>query len=93
MSIFLTASSFGYSKLLSSDREKAIESYFLKDFNSGSFIAVNGCKSPEVNKNSDNVRVLRNFLIEFDKMPLEEQRGYMDRLGIPYSAVVFSGSK
>lgn len=40
-----------------------------------------------------NVIKLRNFLIEIDSMPIEEQRPYMDSLKVPYSAVVFSGSK
>jgi hypothetical protein len=35
----------------------------------------------------------RNFLIEMDYGPLPEQLAYADKIGLPYSAVVFSGNK
>lgn len=35
----------------------------------------------------------RNFLIEMDQGPLAEQLAYIKKLGMPYSAVVFSGGK
>jgi|SRR5581483_10813918 len=35
----------------------------------------------------------RNFLIEVDYGPLKEQKAYIDKLGLPYSACVFSGNK
>lgn len=35
----------------------------------------------------------RNFLIEMDYGPLPEQLAYIKKLGMPYSAVVFSGGK
>jgi hypothetical protein len=40
-----------------------------------------------------NVTKLRSFLLELDSLPICEQRPYMDSLKVPYSAVVFSGSK
>jgi hypothetical protein len=35
----------------------------------------------------------RSFLVEVDYGPIEEQLVYLKRIGIPYSALVFSGSK
>lgn len=35
----------------------------------------------------------RNFLIELDVGPLAEQLAYIKSIGVPYSAVVFSGNK
>lgn len=40
-----------------------------------------------------NCKAFRNFLIELDVGPLNQQRDYIHRLGMPYSAIVFSGSK
>lgn len=40
-----------------------------------------------------NCIAFRNFLIEMDYGPLEEQLAYADKIGLPYSAVVFSGNK
>ncbi len=40
-----------------------------------------------------NVVKHRTFLIEFDTMPVDDQLMYMEDLGVPYSAVVFSGNK
>lgn len=74
-------------------RAEVIETMFLKDYQEGSFLAVNGCAQSGINKQSDNVNTLRNFLIEFDKMTLETQIPFMESLGIPYSACVYSGGK
>ena len=35
----------------------------------------------------------RNFLVEMDHGPLPEQLAYANKIGLPYSAVVFSGNK
>lgn len=40
-----------------------------------------------------SVTAYRSFLIEMDYGPLAEQLAYADKIGLPYSAVVFSGSK
>lgn len=40
-----------------------------------------------------NVTAYRNFLVEMDYGPLPEQLAYAKAIGLPYSAVVFSGSK
>lgn len=40
-----------------------------------------------------NCTAFRNFLIEMDYGPLAEQMAYADKIGLPYSAVVFSGNK
>jgi len=40
-----------------------------------------------------NCTAFRNFLIEMDYGPLNEQLAYADKIGLPYSAVVFSGNK
>lgn len=40
-----------------------------------------------------NCTAFRNFLIEMDYGPLAEQLAYAKAIGLPYSAVVFSGNK
>lgn len=40
-----------------------------------------------------NCYKFRNFLIEMDTGPLAQQLDYIKRLGMPYSAIVFSGGK
>lgn len=40
-----------------------------------------------------NCTAFRNFLIEMDYGPLPEQLAYAETIGLPYSAVVFSGNK
>ena len=40
-----------------------------------------------------NVTAYRNFLIEIDDGSLKEQKQYIDDIGMPYSACVFSGNK
>jgi hypothetical protein len=40
-----------------------------------------------------NVTCFRNFLVEFDHMPLEDQLSYVKSLELPYSTVTFSGNK
>jgi hypothetical protein len=40
-----------------------------------------------------NCTAFRSFLIEMDYGPLEEQLAYADKIGLPYSAVIFSGNK
>lgn len=41
----------------------------------------------------DNVTKYRNFLIEFDNIPLEEQIKGVKKVGMPWSTMTFSGSK
>lgn len=40
-----------------------------------------------------NCTAFRNFLVELDFGPLKEQLAYVKKIGLPYSAVVFSGNK
>lgn len=40
-----------------------------------------------------NCTAYRNFLVELDKLPIPEQRPYINKIGMPYSAAVFSGNK
>jgi len=40
-----------------------------------------------------NCTAFRSFLVEMDCGPLPEQLAYIKKLGMPYSAVVFSGNK
>lgn len=40
-----------------------------------------------------NCTAYRNFLIELDNVPLEEQRRLIDALGLPWTTCVFSGGK
>lgn len=40
-----------------------------------------------------NVTKFRTFMLELDSLPICEQRHYMDSLKVPYSAIVFSGSR
>lgn len=44
-------------------------------------------------RNDENCTAFRNFLVEMDDGTSEEQLAYIKRLGMPYSAVVFSGNK
>lgn len=41
----------------------------------------------------ENCTAYRNFLIELDFGPLAQQKAYVDKMGLPYSAIVFSGNK
>lgn len=40
-----------------------------------------------------NVSILRNFLVEFDDMPLEKQLEYVIKNEMPFATCVFSGNK
>jgi hypothetical protein len=44
-------------------------------------------------RRDENVVKFRNFLVELDTSSLENQRRYVDSIGLPWSACVFSGSK
>lgn len=44
-------------------------------------------------KRDSNVTVYRNFMLEFDDGPLDEQMAYVNSMGLPYSAAVYSGNK
>lgn len=50
--------------------------------------------SATVGRRSDiNVSAFRNFMLELDDMALEEQVPYVQKLGLPYTSIVFSGSR
>ncbi len=40
-----------------------------------------------------NVTAYRNILVEFDKLNLDEQRSLIEKSGLPYSTLVYSGGK
>ena len=44
-------------------------------------------------RRDSNVVAYRNILIEFDSAPLDEQRRFVERIGMPYTSCVFSGKK
>jgi hypothetical protein len=44
-------------------------------------------------RNDESVTAYRNFLVEMDYGPLPEQIAYAKTIGLPYSAIVFSGNK
>ena len=44
-------------------------------------------------RNDLGCTAFRNFLVEMDYGPLAEQLAYAKKIGLPYSAVVFSGNK
>lgn len=54
------------------------------------FISVNPLHTSRADA---HVTAHRNFLIEIDKIPLEEQKKYIDELQIPFSTMTFSGNK
>lgn len=54
------------------------------------FVALNPIKGF---RNDASCTAYRNFLIEMDFGPLAEQLSYIKRIGMPYSACVFSGNK
>jgi hypothetical protein len=54
------------------------------------FIALNPLRNQRLDS---EVTAYRNFLIEIDSLPLEQQQPYIDLLGMPYSTKVFSGNK
>jgi hypothetical protein len=56
------------------------------------FVCVNAFR-PGTTRAQRNVGVYRNFIIEFDEVPLKEQRKLVEKLGLPHSTQVWSGSK
>jgi hypothetical protein len=90
---YVWAADYLLQKHFSMTKEQAILQYIDRSFEKGAYIAVNAAKQLNINKTSENVFVLRNFLIEFDQLPLEEQIPFMKKLGLPYSACIYSGGK
>lgn len=56
------------------------------------FVSINPFK-PETTRKDANVSKYRNILLEFDSGTIEEQKKLIRELNIPYSTIVFSGSK
>jgi hypothetical protein len=54
------------------------------------FVTINPLETRRLDK---NVTSLRNFLVEIDVMPLDEQERFIAQIGMPYSTKVFSGNK
>jgi hypothetical protein len=48
---------------------------------------------PGSRRSDNNVVSFRNFLVECDDGPLKEQHDYIKFLNVPYSTLMFSGSK
>lgn len=44
-------------------------------------------------RDDENCTAYRSFLVEMDDGPLKQQLEYVRRIGLPYSAVIFSGGK
>ncbi len=59
----------------------------------GIYLCYNPARANRLNRNGENVKCYRNILIEFDGLELGEQVGYVNRAGIPYSTVVYSGGR
>lgn len=57
---------------------------------SGNFISINPLKE---SRRDANVTKFRNFLIEMDEGPLDEQMQKVREAGLPFSAATWSGSK
>lgn len=57
-------------------------------------IDLTGKAEPGRGRRADvNVAAHRNFLIEIDSIPLDEQKKYVDSLLVPWSTMVYSGGK
>lgn len=54
------------------------------------FFSINPLKD---SRKDDNCLAFRNFLVEFDTVSLEEQLALIGASGIPFTSLVFSGSK
>lgn len=66
------------------------DAYEYADTNQLLLIALNPIKGF---REDVNAYKFRNFLIEMDYGPLAQQMAYAKQIGLPYSAVVFSGNK
>lgn len=56
------------------------------------FFSINPLDNTKTRADSAVIKY-RNILIEFDKLSLEEQEKHVTSIGMPYSTVVYSGSK
>lgn len=56
------------------------------------YVALNPLKE-NTTRADRNVAAYRNFLVEFDELPLEEQLPYVLSKGLPFSTQTFSGNK
>lgn len=54
------------------------------------FFVINPLKD---SRRDDNVTAFRNILVEFDKLSIKEQHKLIERSGLPYSTLVYSGGK
>lgn len=81
----------GYTTAVS--QAQALQRHVGCDSEKGSYIAVNPASQAGVPRGSSHVGQMRNFLIEFDDLPIKEQRPFFESKGVPYSASVFSGGK
>jgi hypothetical protein len=75
------------------NQPQALLSHVGCDSEKGSYISINPAREHGIPRGSANVGALRNFLIEFDDMPITSQRAFFESKGIPYTASVFSGGK
>jgi hypothetical protein len=73
--------------LVSPDSSRPIEKI---ESSQVTLVCLNPCKGFRLDR---NCTAYRNFLIEMDNANLAQQKEYIDSLGMPYSACIFSGSK
>ena len=84
---------YGVPKMTSMTQEEAIASFEHQAAPNGTFLCINTAKELGQNRAAVNVSAYRNFLVEFDDLPLVDQYPAMDAAGLPYSAVLWSGGK
>src|ERR1700678_1759888 len=66
-------------------------SYGINNVNAA-FFSINPMDSSKTRADSSVIKY-RNILVEFDKMPLNQQDRYVTEIKMPFSTAVFSGSK
>jgi hypothetical protein len=56
-------------------------------------IAINPMFPGSTKRSRRYVATYRSFLVEFDKMTMEDQLAFVDKIGMPFTTAVFSGNK
>lgn len=70
-----------------------ISGWFQQTGPNGVYMSVNPAVSSDVPRSNANVGRKRSFLLEFDKIPLGDQKRLIDQAGIPYTTAIYSGGK
>jgi hypothetical protein len=77
----------------SADNKYGNESKPLEEvYNNECYITLNALRR-ESTRADRNVTTLRNFLVEFDDLILDQQLDYVKKVGMPFTTCVFSGNK